>query len=146
MNGWIIRTAEGVIEQQAQPISEAEIADEELRADDVFVALHWVEQGTYTDDAVEIDVLILADDAAVQHVDDVFEQLYARSRDLGRSTLTAYVNVDDEIMQSQGWSKSSSWSITDLNVFSDEQWWEKDLSATSQGAKKSSETHNAYGN
>jgi hypothetical protein len=125
MSGRIIQTDEGIITQDQQPVTDQEIADDELRTDGVLTVLHWVYHGQYTGYAIDVDVFIRRTTAdqqpTVEDVLAVFNELDGIAKTEGIDRLTALVDVDDEVMEATGWERNTSLSLSMLNLFSSEE-------------------------
>lgn len=131
MNGWIVVTDEGVTTQDEPPLSPEEIEREVIHTNTVRVVLHWVYQGAYTDEAVDVDLFIKSEEegnkATVEDVQDAFQALEDLARRNNVRRLKALVNVEDSVMRAVGWEKQRSLNLSLLNPFSSKAEWVKDL-------------------
>lgn len=124
-------TSEGVHEQETQPISRAEIDNNTIKQDGVRVVLHWVYQGEYTDDAIDIDALIKRDggdeeeQATVEDVERVVQRVEEIAAEHNVNRITAPVATDDDVMRSMGFKET--FGLATLNVFSNTSVWVKRL-------------------
>jgi hypothetical protein len=132
MNSWIVVTDEGVTTQDAPPLSRDEINQEIIRKSKVKVVIHWVYQGTYTDNAVDVDLFIKREQegnkATVEDVQDAFQALEDLAQQNKVNRLKASLDVDDTVMHAVGWEKQSL-KGSSLNPFTNESDWLKDLNS-----------------
>lgn len=130
MNEWIVVIDEGIKTQDKNPISKDEISSGTINTRGVKVVMHWVYQGQYTNEAIEVDLFMKREDdnpATVGDVEDAFEELESIAREHGITKLKAQIDVDAEVMQAVGWEPTSSFLASIGDMLYGSNTWEREL-------------------